>query len=271
VSPSHVYRQDYQQANPPTNNSQHSHHYPEQATSSSSEALLNGSDKTPNITRQEIPPSSEHDLNQIWYQVLANLQPASRREMLRQMSQLLEFDGNLAKIGIKQAWYEKGKSDLGIIQNAFHQTFQRHIEIQLEKTNSSPATTTRRNSIPGDSTHVYQPVPQPTPSPKIETVDTIVNNPASNPPLVNKLTPNLSNPSHQHNRESDPRVTTNQSPTSNGSVSNWNESQVAKAAKSLAEFFSGQITQLTDDNFDLAGIGASMDSDLEIYNLDEYE
>lgn len=264
VPPSYV----YQQANPPTNNS---HHYPEQATSSSSEAMPNGSDKTPNITRQEIPPSSEYDLNQIWYQVLANLQPASRREMLRQMSQLLEFDGNLAKIGIKQAWYEKGKSDLGIIQNAFHQTFQRHIQIQLEKTNSSPPTTTRRNSIPEDSTRVYQPLTTPTPSPKIETVHTIVNNPASNPPVVNKLTPNPSTPSHPHNREPDPIVITNQSPTSNGSVFNRDESQVAKAARSLAEFFSGQITQLTDDNFDLAGIGASMDSDLEVYNLDDYE
>ncbi|BAZ89146.1 DNA polymerase III subunit gamma/tau [Raphidiopsis curvata NIES-932] len=269
VLPSQMYQQAHPQANP---------HYLEQATSSSSEAIPIGSDKTPNITRQEIPPSSEYDLNQIWYQVLANLQPASRREMLRQMSQLLEFDGNLAKIGIKQAWYEKGKSDLGIIQNAFHQTFQRDIQIQLEKTNSSPAIT-RRNSIPEDSTRVYQPpttptyqpAPQPTPSPKIETVHTIVNNPASNPPLVNRLTPNTSTPSHQHNREPDPIVTTNQSSTSNGSVSNWDESQVAKAAKSLAEFFSGQITQLTDDNFDLAGIGASMDSDLEVYNLDDYE
>lgn len=191
--------------------------------------------------------------------------------MLRQMSQLLEFDGNLAKIGIKQAWYEKGKSDLGIIQNAFHQTFQRHIQIQLEKTNSSPPTTTRRNSIPEDSTRVYQPLTTPTPSPKIETVHTIVNNPASNPPVVNKLTPNPSTPSHPHNREPDPIVITNQSPTSNGSVFNRDESQVAKAARSLAEFFSGQITQLTDDNFDLAGIGASMDSDLEVYNLDDYE
>ncbi|QNP31092.1 DNA polymerase III subunit gamma/tau [Cylindrospermopsis curvispora] len=258
VPPSHT----YQQPNP---------HSLEQAISSSSEAVPNGSDKTPNITRQEIPPSSEYDLNQIWYQVLANLQPASRREMLRQMSQLLEFDGNLAKIGIKQAWYEKGKSDLGIIQNAFHQTFQRHIQIQLEKTNSSPATTTRRNSTPEDSTRVYQPPTTPTPSPKIETVHTIVNNPASNLPLVNKLTPHPSTPSHQHNREPDSVVTTNQSPTSNGSVSNWDESQVAKASKSLAEFFSGQITQLTDDNFDLAGIGASMDGDLEVYNLDDYE
>ena len=85
------------------------------------------------------------------------------------------------------------------------------------------------------------------------------------------MTPNPSTPSHPHNRESDPIVITNQSPTSNGSVFNRDESQVAKAAKSLAEFFSGQITQLTDDNFDLAGIGASMDSDLEVYNLDDYE
>lgn len=275
VPPSPIYKQAYQQAHQqatpnlvssssslPTHNPQHSPHYLEQATSSSSEAIL---------------PSSEHDLNQIWYQVLGNLQPASRREMLRQMSQLLEFDGNLAKIGIKQAWYEKGKSDLGIIQNAFHQTFQRHIQIQLEKTNSG--TTTRRNSIPEDSTRVYQslttptyqPAPQPTPSPKIETVHTVVNNPASNPPLVNKLTPNPSTPSPQHNREPEPIVITNQLPKSNGSVSNQDDSQVAKAAKSLAEFFSGQITQLTDDNFDLAEIGASMDSDLEVYSLDDYE
>ena len=128
-----------------------------------------------------------------------------------------------------------------------------------------------RNSIPEDSTRVYQPLTTPTPSPKIETVHTVVNNLASNPPLVNKLTPNPSTPSPQHNREPEPIVITNQLPKSNGSVSNQDDSQVAKAAKSLAEFFSGQITQLTDDNFDLAEIGASMDSDLEVYNLDDYE
>lgn len=64
--------------------------------------------------------------------------------MLRQMSQLIEFDGVMARIAIKQAWYDKGKSYLPMITEAFQQTFQREIQINIEKGISSNSTSAKK-------------------------------------------------------------------------------------------------------------------------------
>ncbi|MFM6105884.1 MAG: DNA polymerase III subunit gamma/tau, partial [Sphaerospermopsis kisseleviana] len=55
-------------------------------------------------------------------------------------------------------------------------------------------------------------------------------------------------------------------PISPTPVSTWNAEQVAKAAKSLAEFFRGEIISLTDDVLDLSATGVS--PDVEIYETD---
>ncbi|MHC5828272.1 MAG: DNA polymerase III subunit gamma/tau, partial [Nostoc sp.] len=109
----------------------------------------------------EVVGEAEYDLTQVWQQVLANLQPKSRQEMLRQMSHLVAFDGAVARIAIKQAWYDKGKSDLPMITAAFQRTFQREIQINIEKGTSSNSTSAKKNPPPKDSTRVQQP---PTPS-----------------------------------------------------------------------------------------------------------
>ncbi|NET01725.1 MAG: DNA polymerase III subunit gamma/tau [Sphaerospermopsis sp. SIO1G2] len=228
---------------PPTHNPPSHHLPPPQPTPAPQPP------QTPTAPMQEAGNGSQNDLSQIWDQVLANLQPPSRRAMLRQMGELLEFDGHLARIAIKQAWYEKSRSDLPIITTAFQQTFQRDIQVNLEKADSSRTTTTRKNPPPQDSTRVqtplpstptyYQPLaPAPTPTP-----------PPSEPVVTN--TPPVENPT----------------PVSSPPVSSWDLEEVTKAAKSLANFFSGQMISTTDDSFDLSDVGVS--PDMEIYDIDD--
>ncbi|TAE60424.1 MAG: DNA polymerase III subunit gamma/tau [Nostocales cyanobacterium] len=215
---------------------------------------------TPTAHQPEVANPAQNNLSQIWYQVLANLQPPSRREMLRQMSELLDFDGNLARIAIKQAWYEKGKSDLPIITTAFQQTFQRDIQVTLEKAASTRPTTGRNNTQPQDSTRVqsppttttyYQPSPAPTSLP-------------SEPAVTN--TPPLNNPTPISQPPAQPTPISS-TPISQPPVSSWDHEEVTKAAKSLANFFSGEIVRMTDDSFDLSDLGVS--PDMEIYDIDD--
>ena len=79
---------------------------------------------SPVSPKEEVVEATQYDLTQIWQQMLANLQPKSRQEMLRQMGHLIEFDGTAARVAVKPVWYDKVKSDLPMIAAAFQQTFR---------------------------------------------------------------------------------------------------------------------------------------------------
>ncbi len=205
----------------------------------------------------EVVEEAEYDLTQVWQQVLANLQPKSRQEMLRQMSQLVEFDGVVARIAIKQAWYDKGKSYLPMITAAFQQTFQREIQINLEKGSSSNSTSAKKNLPPKDSTRPQQPptptynqqipppapVPQPvTPSPapqKTELAAKNGNGVNGNGAHGNGVNGNGVNRNGAQTLPPPPQPT----PTPD-----WEVDEVAIAAQRLAEFFNGQIIRFAEDS-----------------------
>ncbi|MCC5660223.1 DNA polymerase III subunit gamma/tau [Nostoc sp. XA010] len=194
----------------------------------------------------EVVEEAEYDLTQVWQQVLANLQPKSRQEMLRQMSQLIEFDGVVARIAIKQAWYDKGKSYLPMITAAFQQTFQREIQINIEKGTSSNSTSAKKNSPPKDSTRVQQPptpsynqqISPPAPAPQ----------PATPPPAPLK-TDSAANNGNGANRNGANvhAVQTSPVPPQRTPAPDWEPDEVAIAAQRLAEFFNGQIIRFADD------------------------
>lgn len=205
----------------------------------------------------EVVGEAEYDLTQVWQQVLANLQPKSRQEMLRQMSHLIEFDGVMARIAIKQAWYDKGKSYLPMIAAAFQQTFQREIQINIEKGISSNSTSAKKNPPPKDSTRVQQ---SPTPS-----YNQQISPPASvpqptNPPpapqkteLVardgNEVNGNRANGNGVNgNRANGNGMQTLPLPPKQTPAPDWEPDEVAIAAQRLAEFFNGQIIRFADDS-----------------------
>ncbi|MDZ8262418.1 DNA polymerase III subunit gamma/tau [Nostoc sp. ChiQUE01b] len=204
----------------------------------------------------EVVGEAEYDLTQIWQQVLANLQPKSRQEMLRQMSQLIEFDGVVARIAIKQAWYDKGKSYLPMITAAFQQTFQREIQINIEKGTSSNSTSAKKNPPPKDSIRPQQsptpsynqqmsppaPTPQPAnppPAPqKSELAARNGNGVNGNGVNGNNLNGNGVNGNGMQTLPPPPKQTP---------APDWEPDEVAIAAQRLAEFFNGQIIRFADD------------------------
>ncbi|MEH1930021.1 DNA polymerase III subunit gamma/tau [Nostoc sp.] len=200
----------------------------------------------------EVVGEAEYDLTQVWQQVLANLQPKSRQEMLRQMSHLVEFDGAVARIAIKQAWYDKGKSDLPMITAAFQRTFQREIQINIEKGTSSNSTSAKKNPPPKDSTRVQQPptpsynqqIPPPAPVPQ----------PTTPPPAPLKTESAArngnganSNGANGNGVNGNGMQTLPPTPLRTPAP-DWEPDEVAIAAQRLAEFFNGQIIRFADDS-----------------------
>ena len=219
----------------------------------------------------EVIKEAEYDLTQVWQQVLANLQPKSRQEMLRQMSQLIEFNGVVARIAIKQAWYDKGKSYLPMIAAAFQQTFQREIQINIEKGTSSNSNSAKKNPPPKDSTRVQQPpspsynqqisppasVPQPaTPPPAPTPAPVKSESVASNGNGVNG---NGANGNGANGNGVNGNGVNGNGVNGNGVFAlptapkrtptpDWEPDEVAIAAQRLAEFFNGQIIRFADDS-----------------------
>ena len=189
----------------------------------------------------EIVEEAQQDLTQIWQQVLANLQPISRRELLRQMCHLIEFDGAVACIAIKQAWYEKVKSDQPIIRAAFQQTFQREIKVNLEKETASNSTYSRKNPPPKDSTRVQQP--------PVASYDSQITPPASVPQPATPTPVPLKTESAARNGNglNGNGVQTLPPPPTRTSATDWEPDEVAIAAQRLAEFFNGQVIRFTED------------------------
>ncbi|WP_017655219.1 DNA polymerase III subunit gamma/tau [Fortiea contorta] len=180
----------------------------------------------------ELDEAIQHDLTQIWQQVLGNIQQIPKRELLRQMCDLIEFDGNFARVGVKSAWLKRVQSDLLMITTAFNHTFQREINVSLETGTGSTPTTAKKAPTPQNSTRAQQPAPPPAPSP------------APPPP---------------------PKIDSSPPPKPQPPLANWEHDEATTAAQRLAEFFQGQIVRLSDDALDLSEPMTS--SDL-IYELD---
>ncbi|MBF2064384.1 MAG: DNA polymerase III subunit gamma/tau [Calothrix sp. C42_A2020_038] len=90
-------------------------------------------------TQNHQPQTSnqQNDLTQTWQQVLSYLEPVSRRELLRQMCNVIDIRSETARLGVRQAWHKRVQEDLPIITKAFKATFNREIIVNLEIIGSS--------------------------------------------------------------------------------------------------------------------------------------
>ena len=240
---------------------------------------------------QPVGEGSQYNLTQLWQQVRGHIQQLPTQALLGQMCHLMEFNGVVARVGVKAVWYDKVKSYLPIITTAFRQTFQQEIQVTLEKATTANATSTKQNPPPQNSTPVQQPpqptsyqqppqptsyqqppqptsnyqppqptsnyqppAPQPTPQPP-SAVPQPVATVSAPPPVPVRVEP----------------VVTNAAPVQ-PSPSSWDHDGVVKAAESLAKFFSGEIIRMTDDSFQLSDSVTSTETPeiYESYVDDEY-
>ncbi|MDB9474637.1 DNA polymerase III subunit gamma/tau [Dolichospermum circinale] len=210
---------------------------------------------------QPVREDSQYDLTQLWQQVRGHIQQLPTQALLGQMCHLIEFDGSIARVGVKAVWYDKVKSYVPVITTAFRQAFQQEIQVTLEKATGASVISTRRNPPGQNSPPVQQqqPTPQP-PTVAVQPVSTV----STVPPAPVKTQPIVTN------------TGTTQAIASAAKVepppSNWDHDGVLKAAESLAKFFSGEIIRVTDDSFHLANSVTSTETHeiYESYVDDEY-
>ncbi len=215
---------------------------------------------------QPVREDSQYDLTQLWQQVRGHIQQLPTQALLGQMCHLIEFDGSMARIGVKAVWYDKVKSYVPVITTAFRQAFQQEIQVTLEKATGANVKSTRRNP-PGQNSPPVQPQPTPQP-PQPPQPPTVTPQPVSTvstvPPAPVKTQPIVTNTGTTQAISSPAKV---QPPPSN-----LDHDGVLKAAESLAKFFSGEIIRVTDDSFHLANSVTSTETHeiYESYVDDEY-
>ncbi|MBE9214782.1 DNA polymerase III subunit gamma/tau [Plectonema cf. radiosum LEGE 06105] len=244
---------------------------PESSTPSTASVVNNSSPASPPPNPSpppEIP--AQINVNQIWQQVLANFLPVSRRELLRQMCRIVEFDGSMARVAVKEAWYKKVQQDQEKITTAFQVTFNRQIQVNLEianaatPTNSTAATSTPVHSEP-DASATYIPPQAPLqppsqavpPSTPEKTQPSQISTPRTQPsPAANNTAPPeqaIPTPPQPETTSKDPEI-----------------DLIMNAARRLAQALDGEIIPLNEEPTEISDELADS-SELEELDEDDVE
>lgn len=181
--------------------------------------------------------SSAIDLEQVWQDVIAQIKFRGTQVLLQQQSFLLAFDGREARIGIKsQPLFQMAKKQLSNIENAFEAIYQQKIRISLEVNTTAEASSridrraTNGNGS-GTSSPPRKPIAKESPAP-------------SSFPAKPTHHASPSQPSHPLEGPDfavSPEVSEPVAPV-------WQEEDEVKgAARSVAQFFNGEIVSLEDE------------------------
>ena len=202
------------------------------------------------------------NLNELWQQVLTNLIPVSRRELLRQMCHIVEFNDSVARVAVKEKWYDKVKEEKSKIKTAFQVTFNSDIEVNLEIANSNSSTATptvqqQQNVTPTQA--APQPAPQPLPSPTPEKTQP----PSSSTPAVQPA-------ATVKNTTAPPPQTTRVHAQPTPIAEDPQASELMKAARRLAQALDGEIIELNEENTEISDepIDSSELEEIEDYDVE---
>lgn len=171
------------------------------------------------------------NLEQIWQQVLAHLQPFSTQSLLRQHGCLLSFEGQQAHIGIRsQPLMKIAQPGLPNIEAAFQAAFHRPVRVILEvavPAQKSPTATAagsfaiKKNIQPLDD---------------IDITDAAPESMATKPAAAPSPAPAKAQPQSTDSPAAPPAP-----------AGSWDEDEVTIAAQRLADFFKGEVVKIKDD------------------------
>ena len=204
-------------------------------------ALISSEPASPSPDRA--PESSDLDLIAIWQTIIANIDEAPSRAILSTNCQLIAINGSDIKIGVTQKnMLEMVKKRSAQLGKACTKTLKRSVklsiavmpgkppEVQPTQTSAEPPTPpsspTVRASHPAPSSYTPHPTPSYPPHPAP---------PVPHPAPIASPTSPTDRPTPGIDRYSPP---SNQS---------WDVDELTRAARSLAEAFSGKIINLDDE------------------------
>ena len=190
--------------------------------------------------------AGENPQQQIWQQVLAHLQPKSTQALLGQMGHLIEFNGTVARIGIKsQAWCNQAKNYLPNIKAAFQEAFKCEVQVSLELATPTQTKTTPVNEL-------RSPITGTAPATSPQTAEPLAASHFATTSSRQTQVFNQFQPGMAAESASAPKVS--ESPTMGVTASaptaaaDWNEDEVAIASQRLADFFKGEVVKFNSES-----------------------
>ena len=193
------------------------------------------------------------------------------------MCHVAEFDGAVARVGVKQAWYERVTQDLPKIAAAFQATFNREIKVNLEIANSAPPANSN-SSVVTTAVQQQQNIPpaqvarQTAPQAVPQAAQPAASSP---PPAIRTQPPQTSTPTTQRQpaavaKNAAPPQTAPTPTQPTAIAQNPEMDEVMKAAKRLADALDGEIIELGEENTEISD--ESIDSpELEVPEEDDVE
>ena len=233
-----------------TNNSKPSQPQPESKTPL---PIANKQTKEPkpNESKAKTTPNNIAD-EEIWQQVLAQIEPPTTQSLLSQQCHLISFNGSFAQVGISsQPLLKLHQGKVVNIEAAFEKVYQRKIKVNLQfatseqpTTNSDNSNSTEKQQISSPPTELSTEKPQ-----ESLTNKTSVSNQAREVTYREKTTV-------QKNQQTANSFVPQSSEFLNNSAfeankreikhNNTTEYDLKKTAESFAQYFEGEIINLTD-------------------------
>jgi DNA polymerase-3 subunit gamma/tau len=201
---------------------------------------------------QSAQPDNSFDLEQVWETVIAQIKFRGTQVLLQQQALLLAFNGREARIGIKsQPLFQMAKKQVSNIETAFEAVYQQKVRVSLE-VSIPPASSSGNNSGNSPRNNSAAPPNGVTSPPPLSSVSAS----APPPPTAREFSAPLS-PVKPITRPTSslplPAVEVAVSSPEPGEVPElaasavWQEDEVKEAARSVAQFFNGEIVSLEDD------------------------
>lgn len=186
--------------------------------------------------------AAEIPIEQIWQQILINLQPMSTRELLRQMGHLIDFNDNVARIGMRsQALCNRAKAYLPNIKAAFQTTFKQEVEVKLELATATQAKNTTIKEPPA-STKTNVPITSPQANAQADRLLTTASGQAE------ITTQPQAETTEGKTNTSDSIIPQIDAETNNHTTTTeWDDHEVAIAAQRCADYFQGEIVRLNNE------------------------
>jgi DNA polymerase-3 subunit gamma/tau len=201
----------------------------------------------PPADHQTVPavPVSEQSANkeQIWQQMLDNLEQNSVKALLRQHCHLFSFDGTVALIGITSKPLLKLAQDkLPNIKAAFQRVYQKDIKVMFKvvETTSAQPTATNREAVTPSPSKSPSPVEDEDDQDDRKTQGTVIPQPERKIVPPNETS---SNPAEETQSVSLPDSSIS-APIETG---DWDEEKIKDAVTALEKFFNGHVINLEDE------------------------
>lgn len=196
--------------------------------------------KTGNSALPSTDNAVQPDLDEIWQKVILHLHPPGTQALLRQQGRLLSFNGQKAQISISsQPLFKMAQARLPNVEAAFEKAFNCQVQASLAVV-ASPgeiAPTTTSDSRPQNTANNSN-LPA---KPGLPSAPTSNQQPENTHPQAPISISSAVETGVKQENQSSEAVTPSQTGAMKSPFPSWQEDEVLRAAKSLAQFFNGEV------------------------------